>query len=691
MSSSEADTRARSRALLIRAVIVGSILGALVAWLAWGWGHRASFDTLQQAAPREITADNVVVVEIDDEAAALVDEWPWPRYAVATLIEKIAAMQPTTIGIDIYFLEPDRNSPLSFSRRYEEDELDAETRAAIEQLPDMDAYLGAVLFEAPTVLARIATDEPDGRLPDTLGFTNPIAGPPPPDMLTTERALASIEELDSWAFSHGLVNGKPDIDGVVRRVPLAAAIGENVAPGFAAELARMGTGTEQLQWDGSRLLYNERQVHAGESADMLFKMGEVPPQARISAAAIIRDEVDPALLADKVVVLGVSATGTFDIVATPLDGELFGMLVQAQAVDAIIEGEWLERPAWVALIELFAALCLIALALAACVTTRPWPILVAGALAVSLPIASILSYVYANTLFYPVTPLIFGAFAAGAFWLMRYLLTRAERTRLAAELVEERVRASEQKGELAAARRIQMSMVPGEKVLGRLDARTEIGAVLEPAKSVGGDFFDAVKVSDDLLLFMVGDVTGKGVPAALFMALSKTLSKSNLARAADGLEEAVGSLNRDLMDEADEEMGLTMLVGLLDCSTGHVQLVNAGHENPLVLRGNGEIENLAMRGGPPFCVIDFPYQAEPYDLADGETLVVITDGATEAANEEDELFGLEGVIEALMSDAQVSATERAAHLAAEVRRFEGDSDPSDDLTIFALRYLGNAG
>ena len=96
-----------------------------------------------------------------------------------------------------------------------------------------------------------------------------------------------------------------------------------------------------------------------------------------------------------------------------------------------------------------------------------------------------------------------------------------------------------------------------------------------------------------------------------------------------------------------------------------------------------------MRGGPPLCVIDFPYTVEELTLAKGDTLVVITDGATEAANAQDELFGIEGVIGALAQVRGQSAPERVSHVAKEVRLFEGNTDPSDDLTIFALRYLGD--
>ena len=152
------------------------------------------------------------------------------------------------------------------------------------------------------------------------------------------------------------------------------------------------------------------------------------------------------------------------------------------------------------------------------------------------------------------------------------------------------------------------------------------------------------------------------------------------------LAEAVGQLNRDLLREADEAMGVTMLIGVLDCATGDLGMVNAGHENPIVVRADGSIETLAMRGGPPFCVMDFPYPEEPARLGPGDTLVLITDGATEAQNAQEQLFGMDGTLAAL-GDSPASAAATATMLADKVRAFEGDTEPSDDLTIMALRRL----
>ena len=694
-SSSKSDasrSEARARRIAGWAVVLGGIVGALLSLVTADWHRRTLFDEWQRLAPRQIASDKVAVVLIDSLSLEAVGPWPWPRYYIARLTEKIAEQRPKAIGFDMVFAEPDALNPQNFAGLYP-DELDAATRTKVTALPTMDAILAEVFGRAPVVLARSVSDH-DGVDPATLLVDPPIRGTPPPGTLRQKQVLASLPEIDGVALAHGLVNGPPDDDGIVRRVPLTIMAGNQPMPGFAAELARLGLGADDLAWHGRKLAIGDRVLEADDTANLPFRMGHLSGSAVASAAEVLGGKVRPDAFTDKVVLIGLGAEGTADIVATPLQTEVFGVLVQAQAVDAMMSGSWLARPGWVAWSEVAASLVLLILVLAAGGLRAYWQLAVALALAVALPIASFFAFDRANLLFDPVRPIMVGVCASFAMWITLFALARAERARLATQLVEQRVSAAEQEGELKAARRIQLGMVPNAASLTALDPRAQIGAVLRPAKSVGGDFYDALMLGPDRLLFVVGDVTGKGVPAALYMALSKALSKSVLSRSVGDdmkadLGEAVAALNRELMAEADDEMGVTMLVGVLDCASGEVAFVNAGHENPLVVRVDGTVETLPLRGGPPFCVVDFPYPEERARLHPGDTLVLITDGATEAQDASQALLGLEGVIAALRGEGEMPATERAEDLADRIRGFEGDTEPSDDLTILVIQYRGD--
>lgn len=686
-ASSSNSEAARSAARIAGwAVLAGGLIGALLS-LVWGEPlRRTVFDQWQLSAPRTIAADDVAVVMIDDLALETVDPWPWPRYYIARLTALVAEQNPAAIGFDIVFAEPDPIGPEKFAALYPE--MDPALAGRIRELDNMDAIFAQVLGSAPVVLPRLGVPY-DGVDPATLLLEPVVAGRPPAGVARYPEVLASLPDFEGVARGLASFNGAPDDDAIVRRVPLTVTMGQQPMPGLAVELARVANGAEQLVWRGSTAVLGDRAMPADERGRLALRFGNFPESAVFSAAEVLDDKkpLPPDTFAGKIVLIGLGGLGTADIVATPLATEQFGVLVQAQAIDAILNRGWLSRPPWLAALEWLASALLVWLVvLAGGAQHRRAMLIVAGAVAVTLPIASFLAFDRANLLFDPLRPLAIGLGAAFALGIALFVHSRAERVRLAAELTEQRVSAAVQEGELQAARSIQMGMVPSPAALAALDRRIDIGAVLRPARSVGGDFYDALMVAPGKLLFVIGDVTGKGVPAALYMALSKALTKSVLSRDSGNLAEAVGQLNRDLLREADEAMGVTMLIGVLDCASGELGMVNAGHENPIVVRADGAIETLAMRGGPPFCVMDFPYPEEPARLAPGDTLVLITDGATEAQNVRNELFGLDGALAAL-GDSPEGAAATATALADKVRAFEGDTEPSDDLTIVALRRL----
>ena len=234
--------------------------------------------------------------------------------------------------------------------------------------------------------------------------------------------------------------------------------------------------------------------------------------------------------------------------------------------------------------------------------------------------------------------------------------------RLRAALDDERLSAAKIAGELSAASEIQSGMLLARDALRRVSGAVEIDAVLQPAKSVGGDLYDAFMLDGTRLCFLVGDVTGKGVPAALFMALSKALSRSLLMRPRVGLGAAVEGINAELSRDNGQMMAVSLLVGVLDVTDGRLDLCCAGHENPLIVAADGTVRELRLDGGPALCVVDaFAFPVERHRLEPGETLIAYTDGVTEAQNP--------------AGDGLVAA----------VRSFEAGEDASDDLTVLGLR------
>jgi serine phosphatase RsbU (regulator of sigma subunit) len=267
-----------------------------------------------------------------------------------------------------------------------------------------------------------------------------------------------------------------------------------------------------------------------------------------------------------------------------------------------------------------------------------------------------------------------------------FALARIDRERLREALVQERVTAAETTGELQAARSIQLGMVPPRERLRHLDPRVDLDALLEPAKSIGGDYYDAMKIGDDQIGFSVADVTGKGVPAALFMAMSKALTSAALSRMQADPATMAEAINAELLKDNSEAMGVAILLGILDLKTGEVRMVCAGHEDPLLLSADGKAERIRLDGGPPLCVADFSYPLETVILEPGQSLVLVTDGVTEAQDAQGKLFGRDRIFpESLESD---KSTDIVDAIRDRVRHFEEGLEATDDLTVMAIRFLG---
>jgi sigma-B regulation protein RsbU (phosphoserine phosphatase) len=245
--------------------------------------------------------------------------------------------------------------------------------------------------------------------------------------------------------------------------------------------------------------------------------------------------------------------------------------------------------------------------------------------------------------------------------------------------------------ELTVGHEIQMNMVPLD--FPAFPARPEfsIHAALEPAHEVGGDFYDFYFVTDDWLLLCVGDVSDKGVPAALFMAVTTTMIKS---RASDDI--APGAILSRVNDELSADnrscMFVTLFVAFLNVRTGQLVYTNAGHNPPYIRRREGALEKLETRHGPVVgAVPDLEYGSSEATVGSEDLLVLFTDGVTEAKSATEGLYG-ESRFEALLQSFEDTASvETVVHGTVEtVQSFQGRDTQADDITVLVLRFAGAA-
>ncbi len=204
---------------------------------------------------------------------------------------------------------------------------------------------------------------------------------------------------------------------------------------------------------------------------------------------------------------------------------------------------------------------------------------------------------------------------------------------------------------------------------------------------MGGDLYDYY-VRDNKLLFCVGDVSGKGVPAALLMTISHSMFRTVSARE-DHPEQIMETLNSSISDNNPDIMFITMFLGVMDLSTGTIRYCNAGHNPPIVIR-NGQAELLSTEPSLLLGVeMNARYTANELTLSPGDTLFLYTDGLTEAENIRKELFGERRALEIAATSGTLTASEQMERMHQAVHTFVDGAEQSDDLTMLVIRFMGN--
>lgn len=656
--------------------------------LAW-------FDRYQTVLPRERKLGPVTVVDIDEESLRRLGQWPWPRTELARLIERIGQYGALAIGLDMILPEADHTSPEELARRLPAEH--GEISDALRKIPAHDTQLATVLRRHPVVLGVAGLDAPAPAA--ALGLRSwPIqtTGGPLPDAVRHYRyALASLPNLQAVATGQALLS--VDLErGVVRRVPLIGVVANTPLATLSIELLRVAIGAPAIDVEVQDGIV--RAVNVGDLRVPTQPRGEVwlhfssqRPGNYVPAVNVLDGKIDPDLLKDQIVIVALTGLGLVDYKTTPQGQYVPGVDAHAQMIEAFIDRRFLLRPDWLPIAETVALAALAGILIWRVPGMRRYVSLAVFSGMLLLISAAGFALFNSPGLLVDAASMMIALSVVFAS-LIASALVEADRERRAAahSLNMAREASARVAGELEAARRIQLGVLPDSNTSFPDERRFDLCAAIEPARAVGGDLYDFFMLDADRLFAIIADVSGKGIPASLFMTVTKALTKSIALRAGDDVADILSQADLEISRDNPESFFVTAFACVLDVNTGLLRYWTAGHDSPYLRDAAGIRQIDASAAGPPLCVLaDYDYPEQRLQLARGDTLVLFTDGITEAEDRSADQFGktrLARCLERLPPD--TNARGVLEQVLGDVQAFVAGAPASDDLTLLVLRWVG---
>lgn len=322
------------------------------------------FDIFQQWLPREATAFPVTIIDIDEASLARLGQWPWPRSVLASLVNRLQQDGAAAIAFDVAFAEPDRNLSIDTARLLMLPPSDL--KQALTDLKTNDAIFANALKRGRVVLGEIALSSDDrAPAPPRDPPTTPalIGGDPRPYLYRFDSLVENIPDLAAAAAGRGNFSLLPEVDGIVRRVPLVVRVGDVLVPSLDIELLRVATGQKSYAVQLEKAFGGTSSgvaavkvagvsITTDRNALLYVRFGPHERQRFVSAEAAIAGRVEPGHFKGKLVLVGTSAAGLRDMRSTPLAAQMPGVEIHAQLLENVLTGEYLVRPNYALGLEL---------------------------------------------------------------------------------------------------------------------------------------------------------------------------------------------------------------------------------------------------------------------------------------------------------------------------------------------------
>lgn len=585
---------------------------------------------------------NVTIIDIDEKSIAKIGQFPWRRDAYSKILKNLNQHNPQAIAFDIVFSEEDKQNPTDLLLQ-----LQKETNHIIDiEVVDTNKIFIDSIKNSKIILPVLG--EPNDNFVNNNSkpkLTIITKGENPKNFIYKyKNKIVSLENINDVASGIGSISLIPNIDGVIRNVPVLYNIDDRIWPSFALETVRVASGQKNLLVKSNKngiefIKTRKNTIPSDQNAVINIKFNKFSKENYVSAVDVMNNDFDQKRIENKIILIGSSAQALFDIVKISNGRTVPGVEVHAHIIDNILNNESIVKNIYTHLVENIIFLILVIFLIFIPVKIKPKfsIIFFVGSIFV-INLSSIIIYqlnFYLDSLFTSI---------AGTLIFMTSLYFRyLEENSIA---IENEKQQSILKKEREIAGEVQKKLFPSNKKIEKY-----IFAKNTPAKDVSGDYYDYYQVNDNEIYFILGDVTGKGIKAGILMANAASVFRS-LAKMESSIAKTALYMNNQVKDSSYQAMFITVILGRINLEKKEMEFINMGHEPMMVLDKNFNFEYIKSTL-PPMGLM--PVKDESFfktsimNISD-KTILIYTDGVTEGYVDEGkelEVDGLENEIKKL--------------------------------------------
>ena len=607
-----------------------------------------SFDLYQKIFPLKKESSEVVIIDIDEKSLKKFGQFPWNRSVFARIIENVNTAKPKAIGFDVFFSEKDRQSPEEIIKSYNLIPTDV---TQIQKIKGHDEILREELERSNSVIAVLGSNVSSHGTYDRSAKAKFLSkgGDPKEFTFSFPYSIGSLEKLEKSAKGLGSISFLDQTDGIIRSLPLILRFANKLYPTMGLEMIRVGSKQKnifvELDEVGIKKV-SARPFKISSDPNGLFwiRYKQSQKSQYISASSVYEKKFEESFFREKYVLIGASAQGLFDIVKTPLGATVPGVEVHANVIENILDNSYLIRNPNVYIFELLFSIIIVFITFYFSQNIKPkYSLLIFFSSVISVILTGFVFFLLRSELIdfsYPIF-MVTVIFLAGLYF--RFLkenelaITNLQKQ---AVLKKERELAGE----------VQKRLFPETKKFEKFVYAKNI-----PARDVSGDYYDIIEINENEFYFTLADVSGKGVRSGMLMAKASSIFRT-LANLSLPLEKNVYLVNNEIVEAKFKGMFVTAVFGKMNVLNGEIEIINAGHENIMLLDESKNFEFIKA-DLPPIGILKYPNEKMVIKRninIKNKTFIVYSDGVTEGYSKNGKMLGVEGIQEIILNIKEIN-------------------------------------